>query len=1195
MRRVTHLNTRFPFRRSAIGRSLLLISAGLLLIPTAAVAGFGVVAELNRAIDLEIQPAPTGCHSGYTLQRWEIVENHRGVVATLPPETTFDPPWRQRIRVGYGGEHEFVLYRICQDDQGTDWSFQIASTTGTSGQYGGTFYFDTTIKPDTRGNRIKWNGMRAVDTASITIEPGAEVDMVGYISAEDGDVTISGATLRGENGYPVQIQGTGSLSIVNSHLEDVWVGASFGAALEIIDSTIYTEGESGAFVTAWQARQVTVSGSRITAATNVFWVEGTTGDVEISDNRFHGIGGDPGLATSFVTLRCSEGAGSVEMTSNLVESLGDRVYISGPCLVSENLFRNSEVWLEGDGALLRDNRIFGLGVFTGIHSTNVEILDNVIRADWTAVQIGHGSDGSQVTLEGNSLCADQGYGVANPTGETVDATGNYWGHPTGPAVPSNPDGEGSRVHGPVEVYPWLTSGPCGTVYIEWLELAQELPDTDPVAGKPAVLRVYLRNGWTSPVSGVSLEGEMDGLSFSIAGLRVPTDYSDDDIHLGRDSVNIVGLPPPVVGPGQINLRLHYRDPQFGDPVTEAANLSYSGLSQRALRLGVWAIDIGSGTLNNTLTEMLPFVWSLYPTPRVEHDLMEFGLAGEPSNRVSAYAVLQVEAMRHGFDSAVAITSVGWLGSFGLSAGRVSLVEAYRQPCQQGGANTFALAHEVLHAVANAVDEYIEGNEHWDDEAYPHGWLVERGWDVYRGEQGIIHSKVPSNPQHTCSSYQPGNPGHSCNFYNIMATECLPPKWINETTRYSLLSKLAAAPEPEAAGKASALAPEPVAALLIPITLWEDGSADLPGIWDITAELTPDDPFGLWSVESRTDAGAVLDRIAFEPRFREVDPANGLRSAAIPILLPANPAVAEIVLLQNESEVSSLLRTGGPPTVTVLSPNGGESLSGGFTAEWSAVDPDGDPLTYSLAFRCESADHWTPVVTGHTGTSWTVDTADLPGGTHCRAQVIADDGLWSDYDTSDGTFSIEAHPPVVQILSPVDGASVAAGHSVTLSGQVSDPDGDAPPLEELEWSSDLVGPLGTGSPLIVEGLIAGLHTVTLRATDRLGEVGEDSVTLTVELGEDVDEDDLPDWWEEKWGTEIGVDDGDADPDDDLLTNLEELAHGTDPFAPDSDSDGYGDGEEVAAGTDPLDARSNPGELFADDFESGDLSRWSNEVQ
>ncbi len=69
----------------------------------------------------------------------------------------------------------------------------------------------------------------------------------------------------------------------------------------------------------------------------------------------------------------------------------------------------------------------------------------------------------------------------------------------------------------------------------------------------------------------------------------------------------------------------------------------------------------------------------------------------------------------------------------------------------------------------------------------------------------------------------------------------------------------------------------------------------------------------------------------------------------------------------------------------------------------------------------------------------------------------------------------------------------------------------------------------------------------------------------------------------------------DEDGDSLSNMDELAEGTDPFDPDSDKDGYDDGEEVSYGSNPLVRLSKPpylpkyGDLDGDnDIDAEDLA-------
>jgi LPXTG-site transpeptidase (sortase) family protein len=79
-------------------------------------------------------------------------------------------------------------------------------------------------------------------------------------------------------------------------------------------------------------------------------------------------------------------------------------------------------------------------------------------------------------------------------------------------------------------------------------------------------------------------------------------------------------------------------------------------------------------------------------------------------------------------------------------------------------------------------------------------------------------------------------------------------------------------------------------------------------------------------------------------------------------------------------------------------------------------------------------------------------------------------------------------------------------------------------------------------------------------------------------EDKDEDDVPDWWEEKYGLN-GKDPSDSnkDNDNDGANNLTEFSYQTNPLDPDSDRDGYFDGEEIANGFNP----NGSGRLDADE--------------
>lgn len=94
------------------------------------------------------------------------------------------------------------------------------------------------------------------------------------------------------------------------------------------------------------------------------------------------------------------------------------------------------------------------------------------------------------------------------------------------------------------------------------------------------------------------------------------------------------------------------------------------------------------------------------------------------------------------------------------------------------------------------------------------------------------------------------------------------------------------------------------------------------------------------------------------------------------------------------------------------------------------------------------------------------------------------------------------------------------------------------------------------------------------SDGLSDGDEVNIYGTDPLSGDTDSDTMPDKWEVDNLLDPLVNDTALDPDNDLLTNILEYQHSTDPQNPDTDGDGWTDGDEVNHGTDPLDPDSHP---------------------
>ncbi len=98
------------------------------------------------------------------------------------------------------------------------------------------------------------------------------------------------------------------------------------------------------------------------------------------------------------------------------------------------------------------------------------------------------------------------------------------------------------------------------------------------------------------------------------------------------------------------------------------------------------------------------------------------------------------------------------------------------------------------------------------------------------------------------------------------------------------------------------------------------------------------------------------------------------------------------------------------------------------------------------------------------------------------------------------------------------------------------------------------------------------------SSRPSEAGLAAIQI-VERNSDADNDNLPDYWELRYRTGVTTANGNADPDNDQLSNAQEFALNTDPNHSDTDRDGLSDSEEQTLGTDPTNPDSD-GDLLTD---------------
>jgi len=282
-----------------------------------------------------------------------------------------------------------------------------------------------------------------------------------------------------------------------------------------------------------------------------------------------------------------------------------------------------------------------------------------------------------------------------------------------------------------------------------------------------------------------------------------------------------------------------------------------------------------------------------------------------------------------------------------------------------------------------------------------------------------------------------------------------------------------------------------------------------GIVDTTAQLAYFQPFSIVSSDVSfppvspgdytllllDDLGNIIEEVSFMPIFSSNVGSTGF--FLIPVFY--DPAIASIQVIFENNVIAEFTVSENTPEVTVIYPNGGESLNDSLvTFEWSASDLDGDTLTYTVQYSMDGGNTYETLTTNWPFTTFEIPLSNLGMTSQGVIRITASDGFNSSSDTSDGFFITPNNAPTVSMINPDEGATYTGLEPVFFDAVAYDTEDGSLTGSSFVWTSDLDGFLGTGESfsLTAFDMTEGMHVITLTVTDSVGGTTRVSVTINI---------------------------------------------------------------------------------------------------
>jgi uncharacterized repeat protein (TIGR01451 family) len=250
----------------------------------------------------------------------------------------------------------------------------------------------------------------------------------------------------------------------------------------------------------------------------------------------------------------------------------------------------------------------------------------------------------------------------------------------------------------------------------------------------------------------------------------------------------------------------------------------------------------------------------------------------------------------------------------------------------------------------------------------------------------------------------------------------------------------------------------------------------------------------YSIVLLNGTGGVLASYPFEPKIDADPEPDEDKTAWISEVVQFVEGTRKIVISKNGQELASRLVSLAAPNV--INVQVGPQVNGTRILSWDANDADSTNLTFTVQYSADGGTTWQTIAVGLHQRQLQLSVQNLRGSNTGQCRVIVTDGVNTGRADSP-PFTVPNKSPRARIISPKNASTFATSQAIVLAGEGLDLEDGSMDGPALQWRSSLQGALGAGRLISIAGLLPGLHTITLTATDRTGAVGQSTIQIQVD--------------------------------------------------------------------------------------------------